>query len=470
MISQIQYRQQLFRRAKRSIKGRLLLATLVLLPLFCGLLGWSLDQAFTASVRAHEQTQLKLQAYALIAAAELEQNQLWLPEQFTENRLNQPSSDLFAVIFADQAEAPFWRSPSAVNKTLPPDWQPLPLASGQARFDELLGTEEALFYLQYSVLWEDQQGGSRPFQFVIFERQDQLRKQIAAYRQSLWGWLAAIAGTITVLQILILQWGLKPIRQVAGDLTQIQQGQQLRLSGRYPTELLELTDSINTLLDNEAQQRERYRNTLADLAHSLKTPLAIMQGALPEPSLAQEPDRGDIQVAELQEQINRIDQIISYQLKRSVSAPTNPFSTTLPIREHCEKVISALHKVYRDKPVKVAIALAETLSFRGEQGDLLELLGNLLDNAFKYGHGEVRISGTFAPEEGLTLCIEDNGPGVAAHQSALLLRRGERADTVQPGQGIGLSVVTDIVSSYGGSMELAKSTMGGLAVTLRLPV
>ncbi len=448
-----------------SIMGRLLVASALLLPLFCGLLGLSLDRAFTASLHSGERTQLTLQAYALIAAAELDQQnleepQLWLPDQFTEDRLNQPSSDLFAMIFSTHLEQPLWQSPSAINNPLPNNWKPQTLKSGKSNFGEVSTHPEALFYLQYNVYWEDNSGTEHPFQFVVFETQHAISQQISTYRKNLWGWLSAIALSITVIQILILKWGLKPVREVSNDLKQIQQGKRSQLEGLYPHELREMTHSINTLLSNEAQQRKRYQNTLSDLAHSLKTPLAIMQGSLQSSETLAHDD--------LQEQIHRIDQIISYQLKRSVSAPVNPFSNAIPIKGNCEKIIAALNKVYREKPMAVTIDIPENLSFKGDKGDLLEILGNLLDNAFKYGNNEIKISGKRLNSKQLSISIEDNGLGILKEQRAQLLQRGERADTSMPGQGIGLSVVTDIVSSYRGSISFTQSPLGGLAVTLNL--
>jgi len=276
----------------------------------------------------------------------------------------------------------------------------------------------------------------------------------------LWGWLVAIAVSIILVQVLILKWGLNPIKAVSHDLSLIQQGNQSKLQGSYPLELEEMTNSINTLLSNEAEQRKRYKNTLSNLAHSLKTPLAIMQGSL-------KPD-DVVQKNELVEQINRIDQIVSYQLKKSISVPQNPFSNTVPLKASCQKVVAALHKVYRDKPANVVIDISGELAFKGEKGDLLEVLGNLIDNAFKYGNGEIHIQAASTSTNGLSLMIEDNGNGIEAAYREKILQRGERADTTQIGQGIGLAVVADIISAYQGSIEIKQSDLGGALVTVNL--
>ena len=440
--------------------GRLVLATLVLLPLFCGLLGFSLDKAFTSSVYSSQQAQLTLQTYSLIASAELEGTQLFLPLQFSEDRLNQASSDLFAVVMSSTSKKSIWRSNSAVDLSLPNTWHLARIEPGESEFGEVNDEQGSLFYLQYHVVWEGEQGVEYPFQFVVFERTDKLKQTIAAYRQSLWLWLGLIAASMVLLQVFILRWGLKPIQEVANDLNDIQLGKQNLLDGDYPIELLDMTTSINTLISHEAQQRQRYKNTLDNLAHSLKTPLSIMQGGLKS--------NKENQVEEIEEQINRIDQIVSYQLSRAVSIPQNPLSANVSIRDNCEKVTAALHKVYRDKAINVTMEISELAVFYGDKGDLLEILGNILDNAFKYGNGEIRISGERIEEKGFSLVIEDNGHGVDEQHRAKLLQRGQRADTLQPGQGIGLAVVTDIVSSYRGSIELNASELGGVAVSISI--
>jgi len=443
--------------AQNSLKGRLILATFLILPIFCGLLGWSLDKAFTTSVLTNEQDQLMLQAYSVIASADLEHGKLILPKHFTDDRLNQAASDLFAAVYKGQQTGYFWRSSSALNIHVPVKWRPLKLLPGQSAFGRTSDDDVSLFFLQYSVVWDDEGGREHTFQIIIFERQTKINRQISAYRQSLWGWLSVIALSMTVLQILILNWGLKPLGAIANDLEQIRLGNKENLEGTYPLELKEVTSGLNTLLENESRQRERYKNTLSDLAHSLKTPLAIMKGELDSKS--------ELDQNEFSEQITQIDKIVSYQLKRANTASEHSLRGVVLVRESCEKVVAALQKVYRERQVSVAINIECGIAFKGEKGDLLEILGNLLDNAFKYGGGQVLISARF-DQTRLLLNVEDNGKGISEQNKQLLLQRGERADTSEVGQGIGLSVVTDIVSSYRGSIELGQSKLGGLSVEL----
>tara|TARA_R110001592_G_scaffold33316_4_gene115628 strand:+ start:8528 stop:9952 length:1425 start_codon:yes stop_codon:yes gene_type:complete len=455
-----------------SIISRLLIASLILLPLFCGILGLSLDKAFSESLKSNEKAQLLLQAYALIASAELNNNELWLPEQLTEDKLNQVSSGLFAAVYSDKDSKTVWTSPSAKNASITQNWRPETLASGEQLFTELDYDGETLFSFQYSVTWETPDNENLTYQFGIFNQQQAFNEQISIYQKSLWGWLGTIAFSMILLQILILKWGLKPLQSVAEDLRSIQSGHSVQLKGNYPIELSEMTSSINSLLNTEAEQRVRYKESLANLAHSLKTPLAIMQGSLYELSHDASKEHHDntlnksLAEKELSEQIIRIDQIINYQLKRSVVAPKNPFSNTVNLRQQCDKVISALNKVYREDKTITEIKMEDDIYFKGDKGDLLEVLGNVLDNAFKYGNGHLRIQAKQINENQVNISIEDNGSGISETLKNKVLQRGERADTSQNGQGIGLSTVTDVVSHYGGSLKLENSSLGGLAVII----
>ena len=458
--------------SSNSIISRLLIASIILLPIFCGILGLSLDKAFTASLKSNEKAQLLLQAYALIASAELNNNELWLPEQLTDDKLNQVSSGLFAAVYSDRESKMIWTSPSGKNSPITKHWSPLALSSGEQSFSELNYDGETLFTLQYSVTWESIGSENLTFQIGIFNSQQAFKEQVYIYQKALWGWLGAIAVSMVILQTLILRWGLRPIRNVAEDLHSIQTGQTTQLEGHYPIELSDMTRSINTLLVTEAEQRKRYKDSLSNLAHSLKTPLAIMQGSLYEltnkdtdtnsstnlkKSLAKE---------ELAEQIQRIDQIISYQLKRSVVAPRNPFSTTVNVLRQCEKVTSALKKVYGNIATRIELDVDEGITFRGDEDDLVEVLGNLVDNAFKYGNKHIYIRAKQIKNHKVNISIEDNGCGISEALKNKVLERVQRADTSQQGQGIGLATVTDIVSHYGGSLSLTNSSLGGLAVII----
>jgi two-component system sensor histidine kinase PhoQ len=267
---------------------------------------------------------------------------------------------------------------------------------------------------------------------------------------------------LLVAQWLILRWGLAPLRRVADELTRLERGQQEQIAGNYPTEVKRLTDNLNTLLTHERAQQKRYRDALADLAHSLKTPLALVRGALtqskPEAELART----------LAEQVQRMDHIVGYHLQRAAASGRSGLAAPQPVRPAVERVLKALSKVHAEKQIETEVNIDADLRFRGDEGDLMELLGNVLDNACKWCRSQVRASGEIRDGR-LALTVEDDGPGIPEADAERVLQRGIRADQSVPGHGIGLAVARDIVEVYDGRVLIGRSTLGGAAVTLVLP-
>jgi two-component system sensor histidine kinase PhoQ len=212
------------------------------------------------------------------------------------------------------------------------------------------------------------------------------------------------------------------------------------------------------VLASERQQRQRYRNTLDDLAHSLKTPLSVISGSLQQ-------QQGDQTIAE---QVERMNQIISHQLQRAVVANPGVPGRAVAIQPIVERLVASLGKVYRDKNIQPDIQINPDISFNGDERDLMEVLGNLIENAFKYGKQKISVSGD-QTQKTITIIIEDDGKGVAKEARQTILQRGARADTVTSGQGIGLAVAVDILSSYQGSLQVDESILGGAKFRLSLP-
>ncbi|MBQ0756570.1 MAG: two-component sensor histidine kinase, partial [Amphritea sp.] len=279
----------------------------------------------------------------------------------------------------------------------------------------------------------------------------------------LWGWLGGAIFFFLLVETALIRWGLKPLTRLAEDLKRIEMGQSDKLTGEYPTEVQAVTDNLNLLIHNERQQRERYRNTLGDLAHSLKTPLAVIRGAGQEKL-----DFNGYQTL-VTEQAGRMDQIVQYQLSRAVKSQGRTLAKKTPVAPLIQRMVTALSKVYRDKDVEVTLDLQGEYQLAADERDLMELLGNVLENAFKYGRSQVAVS--FSNGSGmLQIDIADDGEGVSPELRQTILKRGERADTSAPGQGIGLSVAVDILSSYDGELEISESKFGGALFSIRFPL
>jgi two-component system sensor histidine kinase PhoQ len=256
------------------------------------------------------------------------------------------------------------------------------------------------------------------------------------------------------------------LKQLAADVSAIEAGEQDQMQRNYPDELKAVTDNLNLLIKNERDRQTRYRTTLGDLAHSLKTPLAVLSTAL------QEMKREDAVTAQqrrdMEEQVERMDQIVSYQLKRVTrNKQHRVLAKPVPVAPLLKRILDALAKVYRDKPMDVVVDAPGDALFYGEESDLMELCGNLLDNAFKYGNYRVEVK---AATRGRTLVLEinDDGAGIAEADRQWVLERGARADTVRSGQGIGLAVAVEIVSAYGGEINVEQSQWGGARFKVRL--
>ena len=221
-----------------------------------------------------------------------------------------------------------------------------------------------------------------------------------------------------------------------------------------------LADNLNAVLSHERKQQQRYRDALADLAHSLKTPLAVVRGT------ARESFSSGAQAVE--EQLEQMDRIVGYHLQRAAASGSGALGTPVVLRAAVERVVAAIKKVYSDKALDVGVDISEDLRFRGDEGDLTEVLGNLVDNACKWCRSTVRISAT-GGKGLLRLRFEDDGRGINDGDVARVFARGVRADESVPGHGIGLSVVREIVHAYGGKVRIGKSTLGGAMVELQLP-
>lgn len=442
----------------RSLAHRLLLASLITLPVYLAATGWFLHRSFTASQMAAAQERLRVQFYGLLDTFEFDNGAFYVGRA-SDPRLNQLNSGLYAFVHGDDGKL-LWQSLS--SHSLPDEVAErigeTPATTGEERFERRSG-RPPLLHFQYGLLWETARGGDLPLVVTLVESAAALAAEGRAFRGQLWFWLGGAALLLTLAQALILHWGLRPLRRLAHDVTELEQGQRAMLTRRYPAELQPLASNLNQLLERERRQRERYRNTLADLAHSLKTPLAVLQ---------QGSVGGPIDNELLREQINRMDQLIGYQLQRAVASHSRQLGAAEPLRPIVDKLAASFGKVYYDKRIQMTVEVSPQLRCRADEADLFEVLGNLLDNACKACDRRVAIGATLT-DSWLLLTIDDDGAGIDAAQRDRLLKRGERADSYEPGQGIGLAVVMDIVDSYGAELDIGTSRWRGARFTLRWP-
>ncbi|MEX0295504.1 ATP-binding protein [Pseudomonas putida] len=438
----------------RSLRVRLMLAAAVLAVLFMLALLPALQKAFSLALQESIEQRLASDVTTLISSARIEHGQLQMPALLPDERYNLPYTGLLGYIF-DREGKLVWRSRATADQHI--NYQPRYDGRGNefARMHQDDGEEFFVYDVEIKLLG----GQSAAYSIVALQPVREYQQTLDGLREKLYlGFGAALLALLALLWA-GLTWGLRSLRRLSRELDEVEAGARDGLSAEHPRELLRLTGSLNRLLRSEREQRQRYRDSLGDLAHSLKTPLAVLQG-VGESMQQRVTEREQARV--LQSQIERMSQQIDYQLQRASLRKSGLVRHSVQLLAVLDSLCSTLAKVYRDKRVEVLLEVPAQAQVPMEQSALLELLGNLLENAFRLSLGLVRVSLQEAPGR-QTLCIEDDGPGVPADQRERILERGERLDRQHPGQGIGLAVVKDIVDSYDAELSLGDSPLGGAA-------
>ncbi|MGB0954531.1 MAG: ATP-binding protein [Panacagrimonas sp.] len=449
-------RQWLEKLQQRSLRSRLLVSASVVLAAFFLVTGVALENALRDSAEQAQRDKLEGLVYALLAATTSDRDGGLTIDtaQVPDPRLRQPTSGLRAAMF-DESGIAVWTSVSYLEVSAP--HQP---GVGQWRFERL--TQPMAFAMSYGLRWIDLNDDPKRYTVVVLEDSASLDRQLKAFRRELFSWLAAAAAALLTLQVVILAWGLAPLRRLVKELRGVENGDQTEIRRVYPAELQPLTDGLNAMIRSERSQQGRYRNALGDLAHSLKTPLAVLRGYLDSqelPASLRDPF-GD--------QLGAIQQIADHQLRKAATAGRRVMAEPVAVLPVAEKIAAALQKVYAGRVHCLQLKIDPRLRIRADNDDLYELLGNLLDNACKYGDGQLRCQ-VRTDRRRVLLEVEDNGPGFPV-DAASLLQRGVRADSQQPGQGIGLAAVVELVRAYEGEIELGRSDLGGARVSVSLPV
>ncbi|KGJ96883.1 ATP-binding protein [Colwellia psychrerythraea] len=408
--------------------------------------------SFEKHMKRSIENELSAYSYSILAVAEVEQAELIMPEALIENQFNVSGSGLYAFISGPASN--LWRSQSLLTLNLPnklPDTLAR-LSTGDTAFSNIEINGLSLFIYSYAVSFTEGDV-SLPMTVHIIKDKKSFLQLISEFKQQLWFGLAILMVIILLLQLVWLMWTLKPLSTLEHEIKAVEQGKAEKLTSLYPKELAKLTTQLNQLLATEQKQRLRYRNALSDLAHSLKTPLAVLQA------------QSNISAVN-QEQINRINSTIDHQLKRAQSAGHSSWLLGIEVKPVLDKLLNTLTKIYHEQEKIVTVKLTGKLIFKGDEADLLELLGNLLDNAYKAAKSTIVLT-VNQQSHVLVICIEDDGVGIKPQQITQILERGVRADTYQDGHGVGLAIVRDLVASYQGKLDIGSSSaLGGAKFTL----
>lgn len=486
-----------------SLKTRLIVSALLLILVLMPLIGFTLNDAFKEQVKSASKNELSAYVYSVLAVTEFDNGQLLMPELLLENQFNVIQSGLYALIVmpngrdndlpdsgverleklklnvkdkvspsVESAPKPqknlvldkmrgtkntriVWQSDSFLGFEAPANL-PHP-AMGQSEFSEI--KLEGNPYLIYSFTASFEQPPSQsdsaaqpspawPITIHIIKDQVNFQRQVDLFTKQLWSWLLILMALLVSVQMVWLLWTLKPLAKFTKELNDIEQGRTQQLTDIYPTELQAVARQLNALLNTEQSQRKRYRNALSDLAHSLKTPLAVIQSQ-------KELSKSSI------EQVSIINSIIGHQLKRAQTAAGSSWHLGIKVKSVSDKLIRTLHKIYREPQISIDQNIDGQAVFKGDEADLTEILGNVLDNACKAAKSQVALTVT-ADENELIITVEDDGKGISPEQHIQIFERGMRADSYQRGHGIGLAIVRDLVDSYNGQLSVSTSeTLGG---------
>ena len=390
-------------------------------------------------------------------------NKFTMPYYFREGRFGDVAADVKGFIYHDGKE--IWRSPSAdkMSAILPPD----NLEFNQPLFSKDLSNKHKTRYVLHKRLsFKNADNQDIDYIITVTEGDVFANRQVNKLNESLKESMTLLGFALLVVRFLVLRSGLKPLRRIVTDLTAVDEGKKELLDGDYPTELQGIVSNLNAFINHERVRLERQRNHLADLAHSLKTPLAILRGCTENFS-----DHKDT----VNEQITRMDEIILYQLQRAFSKSEHTVIKQLNVATVIQKIHQSLSKVYLDKKIQFDIHLPDNCMVYCEEGDLYEIIGNLMDNACKWCKQRVKVSIELNPRKdrrnyALLLHIEDDGVGIPVGKFNEILKRGTRADENIHGHGIGVSMVHEIIKLLGGKLDGGKSkALGGMHWRIYLP-
>lgn len=305
----------------------------------------------------------------------------------------------------------------------------------------------------------------RTYALLVAGDTEPILRNVYAFRNSVIAWLGGLALLLTLGIALMMRWVLRPLRQVREDLSRVRDGQIQHLTGDYPSEIEPLVHDLNALIASNREIVTRARTHVGNLAHALKTPLAVLRNESQHAN-------GSL-AAKVAEQTGIMRDQVEHHLNRArIAAQANVLGAVTPVAPVIDSLARVMGKVHEDRELDIETEVETGLRFRGEKQDLEEMTGNLFDNACKWAASKVRVSTGHKSIERrpfLTIAFDDDGSGLSPEERAAALSRGRRLDETKPGSGLGLSIADELARIYGGSLTLEESALGGLSARLTLP-
>lgn len=434
----------------RSIQRRLSLGLISVLLIIGLLLAQSSLWLFDRSLRSYLQTTLQDETQTLLGAVVRGPNGLQLDERRLSAAFKRPYSGLY---FRIDLAAQSWRSRSLWDREM----QPVERAGLQSTLSDGPQGQQWLVYRA------DYQRYGQPIVIHVARDYTPMLNSFRQVQKIVLGLGVAALVLILLLQRLIVGRALRPLEQTRQQIMQLQQGQRTQLDQHVPQELESLVAQINHLLTHTEDTLKRSRNALGNLGHALKTPLAVLVSLASREELKQLPQLRE----SLNGQLQQIEQRIARELGRARLAGEALPGAYFDCASELPELFATLAMIHGNH-LQMDWQAEPGLRLPWDREDLLELLGNLLDNACKWADSQVQLH-IRRQAGGYQLLIEDDGPGIAATQRDEVLSRGSRLDEQVAGHGLGLGIVRDIVEVWAGQLRLDESPLGGLRVTLVLP-
>ncbi len=304
-------------------------------------------------------------------------------------------------------------------------------------------------------------GTSGVFQFVVAGDTSEIAREVKTFDLTLFWSLTALGFGLIVAIFIQVHFGLNPMRRLRSGLAAVRAGTSTRLEGEFPVEVTPLVEDLNALLDHNAVMVDRARTHVGNLAHALKTPLSVLASEAGS-------DKGPSREV-LKHEVEAIGRQVDHHLARAHTAASGrTLGVRTPVAPAIQALKRALDRIFAGRSIAISIDATDDAVFRGQRQDLEEVLGNLMENGYKWARTRVSVTSSLENER-IVLTIDDDGPGLDPVGRTLVLERGMRLDENAPGSGLGLAIVRDIVTAYRGKLHLDESPLGGLRATVTLP-
>ncbi|MBF7073141.1 histidine kinase [Glaciecola sp. MH2013] len=450
-----------------SITRRIFLTCLLFVAIFFPATIFSMQNAYERSLLLAKKEELNTTAFAMLSEFEFDEGRASMPPRLFVESLNLPGSDLVAAIRWRNQQV--WQSQSAIDSKVDMPLfgklyrDTLDMSSGQSEFLSNFNAEDPHFAFVNTAEFKIE-GKFERVTFLVINTKDKYQNELNTFINRLWGWIGVLGVILLGLIALSLRSVFLPMKKIISRIGQIERGEINHITDDYPPELQPLQNGINKLLASEQEQRERYKKSLDDLAHSIKTPLSVILGQ-------------DNLTREVRQPVLQIDNIVKRQLKRATINVIG-YLPSIDIFPLVQSIVEAMEKIHQDKKLTIHIDMEEPALLSIDQTDFMEIAGNLLDNACKAANKEV-IIGYKRADELTHVSFKDDGSGISADEITSITQRGKRLDSYTQGQGLGLALVVDMLDTYGGELDvvsykthkddLIKHPTRGSIFTIKLP-